>query len=262
MFIVSKILSFATQPLAWALWLLAVGLFCMPRWRKTGTRFCWASLVVMVLAAWQAPVNALMNRLETQSPAPVPSASLAAFYGVVVLGGALAHSDLWQRPGQIALNGAAERMTVPVGLMQRNPDLKLLFTGGEGDLTLKELTEADRAKIFFDSMGVDPTRVLYESRSRTTYENAILGARVPGVDARQPWLLLTTAAHMPRALAVFRKAGWNVTPYCVDYRTSSGTDWTQWNEWFDFSFVEGAQNWHYALHEIIGYWAYKLTGKI
>jgi uncharacterized SAM-binding protein YcdF (DUF218 family) len=175
---------------------------------------------------------------------------------VVVLGGALERAELWRRPGEVALRSEAERMTVPVGLMQRNPRLKMLFTGGENEFTSLKLPEADRAKIFFDSMGVDQARVFYEANSRTTFDNAMMSAALPGVDIRQPWLLLTTAAHMPRSMGVFLRAGWNVTPYSVDYRTAETTDWT------DFSFKLGAEKWHYALHEIIGYWAYQLTGKI
>ena len=256
MFIAANLLTFGTQPLAWALLLLASGLLCMRRWRRAGTRLCWAALLVLVLSGWQLPVDAVLHQLETQSPPPDASASLAGYAGVVVLGGALERSAMWETPGRIALNSAAERMIVPVGLMQRNPHLRLLFTGGEGNLRLGALTEADRAKIFFDSMGVDPARVIYESRSRTTFENAILSAQLPGVDPHQPWLLMTTAAHMPRSLAVFRKAGWNMTPYGVDYRTAEMPDWT------GFSLASGAEKWHYALHEVIGYWAYRLAGRI
>jgi uncharacterized SAM-binding protein YcdF (DUF218 family) len=256
MFIAAKLLSFATQPLAWALLLLASGLLAARRWPNLGQRLCWAALVVLALSGWQVPVDALLDRLETQSPPPDTSASLAGYAGVVVLGGALERSGMWMPPGRIALNSAAERMIVPVGLMQRNPHLKLLFTGGEGNLVKDALSEADRAKIFFDSMGVDSARVIYESESRTTFENAILSARLPGVDKEQPWLLLTTAAHMPRSLAVFRKAGWKVTPYSVDYRTAAMPDWT------GYSLASGAEKWHYALHEIIGYWAYSVAGRI
>ena len=256
MFTASSLLSFGTQPLAWALLLLTLGLLLMRRWRVAGTRLCWSALLVLAMTGWQLPVDAMLRHLEQQSPAPDASASLSGYAGVVVLGGALERSDLWKFPGRIALNSAAERMTVPVGLMQRNPQLRLLFTGGEGNLRKDALTEADRAKIFFDSMGVDPTRVIYESRSRTTFENAVLSAHLPGVDPRQPWLLLTTAAHMPRSLAAFRKAGWNITPYSVDYRTAQDIDWT------GFSLARGAEKWHYALHETIGFWAYQLTGRL
>ncbi len=256
MFIASSLLSFGTQPLAWALLLLTLGLLLMRRWRGAGTRLCWAALLVLAMTGWQLPVDAMLRHLEDQSPAPDANASLSGYAGVVVLGGALERSDLWNFPGRIALNSAAERMIVPIGLMQRNSHLKLLFTGGEGSLVKDKLSEADRAKIFFDSMGVDPARMIYESRSRTTFDNAILSAQLPGVDKEQPWLLLTTAAHMPRSLAVFRKAGWKVTPYSVDYRTTAEQDWT------GYSLARGAEKWHYALHEIIGYWAYGLAGRL
>ena len=57
----------------------------------------------------------------------------------------------------------------------------------------------------------------------------------------------------------FLKAGWNVTPYCVDYRAP---EHASWNAVTNYSFTLGAEKWHYALHEIIGYWAYKLAGRI
>ena len=71
----------------------------------------------------------------------------------------------------------------------------------------------------------------------------------------QAWLLLTSASHMPRALATFRKAGWNVTPYPVDFRAGTHTPWTQ------YSLAEGAKKWHLALHELAGLLAYRLAGR-
>ena len=255
MFLASKLLSFATQPLAWVLVLLLAGLLFMPSQRKRGLRLSWAALTVLLLQGWEPLPDALLRQLETRHQGPHPDASLQQYVGVVLLGGALEPSYVWEGHGQPALNDAAERMTVPVALMQRNPQLRLLFTGGEGELFVGGLTEADRAKIFFDSMGVAPQRVIYESASHTTYENAIFSARVPGVNPAQPWLLLTSASHMPRAMATFRKAGWNVTAYPVDYRTGNHTPWTQ------YSLAEGAKKWHLALHEWVGLLAYQLAGR-
>jgi uncharacterized SAM-binding protein YcdF (DUF218 family) len=78
---------------------------------------------------------------------------------------------------------------------------------------------------------------------------------LPGVSAAQPWLLLTSAFHMPRSVALFRKAGWNVTPYPVDFRAGTQTPWTQ------YSLERGARKWHLALHEIVGLLAYRLAGR-
>ncbi len=255
MFVVSKLLSFATQPLAWVLILLLAGLLCMPTRRRWGMRLSWSALTVLVLQGWQPLPDALLRHLETQHPELATGTSLQQFAGVVVLGGALESVDVWQGHGQVALNDAAERMTVPVALLQQYPHLRMLFTGGDGELFAQGLTEADRAKLFFDSMGVAPQRVVYESASRTTYENAVLSAAVPGINPAQPWLLLTTASHMPRAMALFRKVGWNVTPYPVDFRTGTHTPWT------NYSLERGARKWHVVLHELTGLLAYRLAGR-
>ena len=257
MFLASQLLAFACQPLSWVILLLTLGLIVIGRRPSLGRRLCGLALAVLVFIGWQLPINTLMGHLETQSPPIDPYASLENYAGVVVLGGALERSVMWKPVGRVALNAGAERMTVPVGLMQRNPKLKLLFTGGEGSMVKQEFTEAERAKIYFDLMGVDASRVLYEARSNTTFENAVMSAELPGVDKSKPWLLLTTAAHMPRSLAVFRKVGWNVTPYPVDFRTPAVP-----TPWFNYSLEGGVQRWYYALHEIVGFWAYKLTGRI
>ena len=208
MFLASKLLSFVTQPLAWVVVLLLAGLLCLPVRRKWGLGLSWTALAVLLLQGWQPLPDAVLRQLEAQYAGPAPGAPLQQYVGIVLLGGALEPAYVWQGHTEVALNDAAERMTVPVALLQKNPHLRLLFTGGEGELFAEGLTEADRAKIFFDSMGVPPQRVVYESASHTTYENAVFSATVPGVNPTQPWLLLTSASHMPRAMATFRKAGW------------------------------------------------------
>ena len=255
MFLASKLLSFATQPLAWVLILLLSSLLCKPLRRTWGPGLGWAALGVLLLQGWEPLPEALLRQLEAQYPEPAPKSSLQQYAGIVLLGGALEPAYVWQGHQQPALNDAAERMTVPIALLQQNPQLRLLFTGGEGELLTQGLSEAARAKIFFDSMGVAPHRVLYESASHTTYENAVLSASMPGVNPSQPWLLLTSAWHMPRAMATFRQAGWNVTAYPVDYRTGRETPWTQ------YSLAGGAHKWHTALHELVGLLAYRLAGR-
>ncbi len=255
MFLAAKILAFATQPLAWVMLLLALGLLLMRRNRAWGLRLNTLALALMLLSGWQPLPDALLRHLETQYPNPQPNAPLQGYAGVVVLGGALAPAHLWSREGQIALNDAGERMIVPVGLLRQHADWRIVFTGGLGELFGEPLTEAQRAKILFDNLGVPPDKVLYESASRTTYENAIFTARLSGVDPKQRWLLLTSASHMPRSMAAFQRAGWNVTPYAVDFRTSSRIGWG------DYSLAGGAVKWHLALHEWVGLWAYRLSGR-
>jgi uncharacterized SAM-binding protein YcdF (DUF218 family) len=254
MFIASKLLSFATQPLAWTL-LLLFGALCLGNRRRLQVRLGWLAFSVLLLQGWEPLPDMLLRQLEAQYPGPATASSLQPYVGVVVLGGALEPAYVWRGHGQVALNDAAERMTVAVALLQQYPHLRLLFSGGEGEWFAQGLTEADRARQFFASMGVAGPRLSYESASRTTYENAIFSAATAGVGPTQPWLLLTSAWHMPRALATFRKAGWNVTPYPVDFRTGSETPWTE------YSLANGAKKWQLALHEWVGLLAYRLAGR-
>ena len=260
MFIASKLLSFATQPLAWVVLLFAVALLCVPRKRALGLRLGWASLGLLAVLGWQPLPDALLRALEAQHPPPAWTATTTAadwqrYAGVVVLGGALESAWVRAGNGQVALNDAAERMTVPVALLRQHPHLRLLFTGGEGVLLTSGEPEAVQARAFFESLGVPAQRMQFESRSRTTYENAIFTAVLPGVDKTRPWLLVTSAWHMPRALATFRAAGWNVTPYPVDYRTGTRTPWTE------YSLVGSLSRWQVALHEWVGLLAYRVAGR-
>jgi uncharacterized SAM-binding protein YcdF (DUF218 family) len=70
------------------------------------------------------------------------------------------------------LGDAAERMTVPVGLMRLNPRLDLVFSGGEGRLLTTGVTESELARAFYQQQGLDMARVRLEDGSRNTRENA------------------------------------------------------------------------------------------
>jgi uncharacterized SAM-binding protein YcdF (DUF218 family) len=251
----AKLLSLLTQPLAWCAGLLATSLVL---WRRPrlARGLATAALAGIVLIGWQPLPDALLRRLENQYPEIPPGADLTRFAGVVVLGGALEPAFQTVVHSQPVLNDAAERMTAVLPLLLRNPELRVVFTGGEGRLMDEGPTEARRAQIFFDGQGIVEGKVRYESASRNTYENAVLTAQMPGIDTTQSWLLLTSAWHMPRSMATFAKAGWNVTAYPVDFRTGSTTPWTE------YSLKRGVERWQLALHELLGLLMYRLAGRV
>ena len=146
------------------------------------------------------------------------------------------------------------KCATPLTWLRENPHLLLLFSGGQSDLFARNVSVADAAREFYTSMGVRSERVMYERAARTTYENAVRSGAVPGVDKTKPWLLVTSAWHMPRSMALFRAAGWNVTAYPVDFRTGDQTPWT------DYSLVRGATRWQMLLHEVVGLVAYTSLG--
>ena len=199
------------------------------RWRKLGLGLTGVVVIVLVTMGW-APVSyALLRNLETRYPPMPPAADMQRYVGIVVLGGV-----------------DVERRAAAVELIREHPDMNVLFTGrGVEVLPPGNPKFAQPAE-----------RVLYASTSTNTYEDAIDSAVVPGVNVAQPWLLVTSAWHMPRAVGTFRKTGWNVTPYPVDYRTVPRFTWTE------YSLAEGTVRWRMVFHEYVGIVGYWVAGRI
>ena len=114
-------------------------------------------------------------------------------------------------------------------------------------------SEAELARAFFAEQGVDMKRVTLESQARTTRENANRLAALLGERCKQPWLLVTSAWHMPRSMAEFQAVGCNVTAYPVDFRTGEETSWTE------NSMASSLMSWQTALHGYLGMFVYGVT---
>lgn len=255
MFFAAKIIDQLAQPLNWVALLLLLSLL-RSRMRPTHRQALRLGALMLLLAiGWQPAPDALLHQLESHYPEIPPHADLRAYTGVIVLGGALEPGYVATTHTQPVLNSAAERMSAATALWHDRPTLQLLFTGGEGDYFPTGPSEATRARAFFDSQGLPTNAVRYEDRSRNTYENAVFSAQLPGIVPEKPWLLLTSAWHMPRAMALFQNAGWNVTAYPVDFRTGAATPWSR------YSITIGAEHWNLLLHELLGMASARLSQK-
>jgi uncharacterized SAM-binding protein YcdF (DUF218 family) len=254
MFVLSKLLSAITQPLFWLSlwWLLALLLLSLPRFRRLASSMLWGGILVLGLLGFTAAPDALLRSLESQYKAP-NMAQGESYAGLIVLGGATGSPGIFKAHGQVPLGEAAERMTLPIGLMRKFPNFELIFSGGEGRLVPTGTTEAELAKIFYEEQGVDMRRVTLEFKARNTRENARQVAALLGERCKQPWLLVTSASHMPRSMAEFEATGCNVTAYPVDFHTSEESSWT------DYSMVGSLAAWQKALHELLGMFVYGLT---
>lgn len=242
-----------TQPLVWAAVLFVLALCLLPRRPMAAL---WTFLIATGLTAlvgWMPLSHAALRSLESHYAAP--TGSLSPYVGLVVLGGDISvpRGATTGNKGFV-LSGGGQRMTSAATLSREYPHLFILFTAGEVAPSSVWKTAANPAQRFFESRGVPPDRTLYERAARTTYENAVLSTAVPGVDKSQPWLLLTSASHMPRSMALFRAAGWNVTPYPVGFSSAEPTPWT------DYSLVRGNVRWRIVLHEVLGLAAFSALG--
>ncbi len=218
LFIISKLLWLLLAPSMLLLLLAWLGLLLL-FWhqRRAGLACLSVALGVLALIAFLPVGDAMLEPLEDRFPeVKVLPADVT---GIVVLGGAI-ETDLTAARGMPSLNDAAERMTSLVYLARHYPKARLAFTGGNGELVHAPMTEAAVARALWTQLGVDQSRIVYESRSRTTYENAVLLKALLDPQPGQVWLLVTSAWHMPRSVGLFRHAGWTVLPYPVGYKTA------------------------------------------
>ncbi|MGH8587791.1 MAG: YdcF family protein [Gammaproteobacteria bacterium] len=252
-FRLSKALAVFTDPLNLLAFVLLAALVLLWRGRWTGARRLLAFVVAGLFAVTVFPIgDLLLFVLEQRFPAP---ASLPdKVDGIIMLGGAQ-QARLTAAYGQRALNGAAERMTTFLALARRYPRARFVFAGGSRDVLHPETREQPTVRMFLEQQGFDAKRVQYESGSRTTYENVVNAKALIRPRPEETWLLVQSAAEIPRSIGVFNKQGWTVTPVPCDYNAAPP-------EWLPgLSATAAFEKLDHALHEWIGLVVYYITGK-
>jgi uncharacterized SAM-binding protein YcdF (DUF218 family) len=210
----------------------------------------WAMVAIVVLFAVLPGGTWLALPLETRFPENPDLPDHVA--GIIVLGGTerVTASLSWDQP----LIADPTPIAALIALGRRFPDATLAFSGGGTDPRDTSVTESDVVHGFLDELGINGNQIIYERRSRDTYENAIRSRDLllPKPDDR--WILVTEAIAMPRAIGVFRHAGWNVIPYPAGYLTASRDP-----RLFSLS-LGGLELAAVALHEWAGLLAYRFMG--
>ncbi|MCA3361335.1 MAG: YdcF family protein [Roseomonas sp.] len=253
-YILSKILWFPARPGHFALLVGAIGLVMIWRGRRFGRWLILACLAFFFLVIATPISQFILLPLEDRFPRPAEAP--ARVDGIVVLGGAV-DQNITDARGIPAINGAAERMTETVALARRFPNARIVFTGGQGSLVHGGLTEADVAQQFFESLGLSGARVIYEAEARNTHQNAVLTRDLVQPKANEVWLLITSASHMPRAMGVFRQAGWqDIIAWPVNYRTGHS-----FAAFYDAPFPERLGQFEWGFREWVGLLAYRLMGR-
>lgn len=253
-FYLSKAFWFLVHPGNLLLILLVAGTVLLwTRWNRVGrallTVAAGFALFIAVVALGDRMTAAVEDRFPAVTELP------ETVDGIVVLGGVVSP---WQSKarGQLAVGGAVERLLAFAELAERYPEARLVFTGGSGDPFHQDLKEAAMIKPLLTRLGVDPGRVLFEDESRNTVENAEFTRDLVQPADSETWILITSAFHMPRAMGCFRKAGWRMIAYPVDYGTTGKA-----GSLFQFNFTSGLNRMASGLHEWLGLIFYWILGK-
>jgi uncharacterized SAM-binding protein YcdF (DUF218 family) len=250
-FVLSKSLAFILTPsnLLMVVGLLGLMLIVL-RWRKSGVYLLTLTILGVALAGWSPLGPALLMTLEDRFPKQEAPSTIT---GIVMLGGAV-EIHITQARGSEAWNDQAERITAVAELANHFPAARIILSGGSGHPNA--ISESSIARQAVADMGIPEERMELETRSRNTCENASESAKTAQFKAGEVWLLVTSASHMPRAIACFRAANFPVSPFPVDYHTRGSEDLSRMQE----SIVEGLAQVDLAAHEWVGLITYRLAG--
>ena len=256
-FILSKVLSiFLALHLHSYFCLLLAGLLAFANFLRLAKMALSLAVILPLLYGFTWTGYELLRPLENF--APVPSASeIADAKGVIVLAGFTGRPQVSKERNEAQINDAGERFLKGVELARLYPSKPVWFAGYSGQLFPKGWSEDVITKSLILQLGMKIERFSFESGSRNTAESAQNIYSLVEPDANEEWILVTSASHMKRAVASFEAAGLTkIIPYPVDFMTRPNQSMS------GFSLSTGPGLIKIALHEHIGYLAYRLSGRI
>ena len=254
-FALSKTLGIMLLPTNFLIVVGLVGAILLAtRWASLGRKLMLASIVLLAICGFSPLGNWLLYPLEQRFPPW--DAARGAPDGIVVLGGPI-DADLSAAHGVAVVSAAGDRLIAAAALAHRYPNARLVYTGGSPNLISNDAKEADYATALFESLGVSNARLVMERRARNTQENAEFSKAIAAPKSGERWLLVTSAYHMPRSIGLFRKAGFPVEPYPVDWHVGGRADLVN----FRILSVEGLASVDTGMREWMGLAAYRISGK-
>lgn len=183
---------------------------------------------------------------------PIPQQLPENIAGIIVLGGAesLRPSIVHQ---QLQFNEAAERVMSIPRLAQKYPNTTLIIASGVRTSIDKTIKGAYLIEQWLKPLLPPTVTVHIEDQSRNTWQNAKYSLKYRTSEHKDdPWLLVSSAAHMPRSVGVFRQLNWNIIPYPVDFQSYPLTLYPHFSN--NISVLRR------AYHEWVGLLAYYLNG--
>lgn len=259
-----KFVKYGLYPLTWVVLLLGVAtvlalLPFSPRRLRWVRQLLLSSLLLLVALSSPLVATPLIGLLESRYPPPQLTSS-DRFDAIVVLGGGVEEKGSL-RPATEPSSYSRNRTTCGVNLYQQGYAPILVLTGGDARIFGTGPQEAVEMKRWAVRLGVPESATKIDTEARNTYENATGTKRLIGPASI---LLVSSASHLPRAVPVFTKQGFRVTPAPCDY-VSRNLPQESWDDIdaFDVLPIDIAlQHTREALSEVAGIVIYWLAGKL
>jgi uncharacterized SAM-binding protein YcdF (DUF218 family) len=254
--VISKIFALLSYPLTLALALVFAGLILLHRKKnRAAVALILGAVIVLWLFSSLPLAYWLVRSLERQYS---PVTSFPQTSALVLLTG----GEVAKAPPRLydEVSDAGDRILYAGRLLARHAAPRCIITGGTIDFLRS--TEGSQAQAAFhllaDCRGVDTSLVLLENRARNTYENGVYTKKLlDSLNLPASVILVTSAMHMPRSVAIFKKLGFTVYPAPVDYRADAPCPF---KPIYFFPTSGGLDDASCALHEWYGIAAYRLLG--
>ncbi len=253
-FILSKILYFLLQPLNWLIGLPIFAMITKSNRRKR--RVLRGAFFLLILITNPFLGNRIFHAWEA---APIAMSDLRDTFDVGIILGGYTKGGTYATTDRPQLAPAANRFTDAILLYKRGIVRKLLISGGDGKLFGDSYPESVLVKNYLLDIGIKSEDILFEDQSRNTHENALFSKQL--LDKQKftnaKVLILTSAFHIPRAAACFKKVGLNTVAFPTHFEAEKLT--VQPQTWLTPD-PDLIKNWEAFLKEWIGFAVYKLQG--
>jgi uncharacterized SAM-binding protein YcdF (DUF218 family) len=219
----TKLLPLFVYPIGLATIFVVMGLV-FSRHKKTSRAFLISALVILFLSGNRWISYSLARSLEWQY---LPKQDGISAPAIVVLGGGT-ESALFPRSA-VEVNSAGDRMIHAADLYHMGASPLLVLSGGNVDWmeSIDNSPAADMHQIIL-KLGVPDSAIVLQPKSQNTYEDALYSAALLKEKGINKIILVTSAMHMPRSVALFEKQGLEVLPSPTDFTiTEDG-----WNRTF------------------------------
>jgi uncharacterized SAM-binding protein YcdF (DUF218 family) len=249
-FILSKVLLVLLFPFWWIIILFVWRLISKSEKRKKAIQI--AILILFIVFTNPAIYRTFVLAWQ---PDPVELTGGKKYEAGILLGGMSGYDKY--RKGHFG--SPADRFIQTANLYHSGIIEKIIISGGTGRLMQDEPAESFFLRKAFITNGIPDSAIIVESRSRNTYENAVYSKQITdSLRMKPPYVLITSALHMPRSVKVFKKQSFEIISFPCDYKVTpqrfSIDDYLLPN-------IGLMNEWGFFLKEVIGLGVYKLTGK-
>lgn len=249
-FILSKILQFFLMPLVWFFIIVIISFFIKRKDIKNKLRLF--AFILLLFFSNPFIQDEFMRWWEIKA-VKVSDIQQKYDYGIV-LTGMISYDNTYER---INFLRSSDRIFQAIDLYKQGIISNIFITGGSGMIFDQHNKESEILKKYLLRIGIPQENIIIETESRNTYENALETGKMLKPDGSKSYLLITSAFHLRRASACFKKQGFEFDVFATD--RYAGNRKFQVNHLI-VPKAETLLRWNILIKEMFGTIAYKIVG--